>query len=174
MAPNGSLSSIDLNLIEELQDKEFRDAFFDEISRHETAEQIRELRLLRNKTQKELADICNMKQPAVSRLEKPDYGKWNFHTLVRLAEALDARVRIQLIPAERAIKEFERSEHDGIESLVTARQKALEHAQQKRPEGAFVVIAKASLHRVPKKKSSPIGLGSMNAQSRHLFSEAVK
>lgn len=130
MAPNGSLTSIDLGLAEELKDKEFRDVFFEEISRHETAEQIRELRLLRNKTQAELADMCDMQQPAVSRLEKPDYGKWNFQTLMRLAKALDGRVRLQITPSEEALKEFEEGEREDSDSLATARKQALENAQR--------------------------------------------
>lgn len=166
MAPNGSLTSIDLDLADELQDKEFRDVFFEEISRHETAEQIKELRLLREKTQKELAAICDMKQSAVSRLEKPDYGKWNFQTLVRLAEALDARIQIRLIPAERAVKEFEQNENDDIDSLVAARERALKNAQQRRPEPALGAQAEMP-YQPARKKSLPAGLEAMKSQSRN-------
>jgi transcriptional regulator with XRE-family HTH domain len=107
-----SLHSIDLDLIKELKDKEFREIFFDEISRQEIADQIRSLRLLRQKKQSDFVELCDMKQSAISRLEKPDYGRWNYQTLARLAAALDARIKVELIPAEIAIKEFLEVEDD--------------------------------------------------------------
>lgn len=164
MAPSGSLRSIDLNLAKELQDKEFCDVFFEEISRYETAEQIRELRLLRGKTQTELADDCDMLQPAVSRLEKPDYGKWNFHTLVRLAVALDARIKIQLIPREIAVKEFDGSTEEASPSLATARTKALESAQLTQIESRLDALTRSA---TPQKNRQPPASGSMLSQDAH-------
>jgi transcriptional regulator with XRE-family HTH domain len=101
-----NLTSIDLNLREKLQDRAYRTKFFRALAQDEIASQIRELRGLRSFRQVDLAKAANMKQSAVSRIEQADYSSWNFMTLLRVAEALDARVRIIFQISEDAIKEF--------------------------------------------------------------------
>ncbi len=104
-----SLSPIKLNLAEKFQNKAYFQRFFRGRSQDEIVAAIQELREMRDKlTQGQLADRCGMKTSAVCRLEKPEYGRWNFQTLWRIAEALDARWRFILEPRESVIEAYVR------------------------------------------------------------------
>lgn len=95
---------INLNIGNRLKgDHEFRKNFFRALSRNEIASQIIRLRKMRNMRQSDLADAVDTRQSAISRLEKADYASWNYQTLLGIAEALDARLNIQLEPVEEAI-----------------------------------------------------------------------
>ena len=111
------LKSIDLDLINKLQDKEYRDVFFEEWSNDEVADQIRRLRKLRKLRQVDVADATGMKQSAISRIEQSEYSRWNFVTLLRIGQALDARVRVIFEPAEHVIKEYEQAEEPAISGV---------------------------------------------------------
>lgn len=87
-------SSDELELFDRLADRQFRREFFAADASREIAEQLVALRRRRRLSQKELADLTGMKQPAISRVESSEYRSWSFATLLRLTEALDARVRI--------------------------------------------------------------------------------
>jgi ribosome-binding protein aMBF1 (putative translation factor) len=54
-------------------------------------------------TQQELADLVNTTQPVIARLEDADYEGHSLSMLRRIAEALDRRVQIQLLPKRRAV-----------------------------------------------------------------------
>ena len=71
----------------------------------DVAEAIIRLRRLREMTQAELAEKVGTKQPAIARIER---GKANvgIETLKRIAEALDAAVRLDIEPWEVVCKEF--------------------------------------------------------------------
>lgn len=58
------------------------------------ASQIVYFRNYRNLTQKQLADILKITQPAIARLEKTPDLKWSYKTLIKIAEALDMKVSI--------------------------------------------------------------------------------
>ena len=73
-------------------DKEFRDEFIEEEAASDFAAAIIELRRKRGLTQAELANLAGMKQSAISRLERASYSKWSFATIVRIAQALRARI----------------------------------------------------------------------------------
>lgn len=60
--------------------------------------------------QTDLAKAARMKQSAVSRIEQAEYSRWGFNTLIRIADALDARVRIQFEAAEDVIEEYEKQD----------------------------------------------------------------
>lgn len=60
--------------------------------------------------QVDLAKISKMKQSAISRVEQAAYSRWTFTTLLRIADALDARARIVLDAAEDVIAEYEQRE----------------------------------------------------------------
>jgi len=47
-----------------------------------------------------------MKQSAVSRIEQANYSGWNFKTLARIADSLDARLRIVLEASEDVIARY--------------------------------------------------------------------
>ena len=103
----------DLNLPTKLQNKEYRYVFFDEWAIAEVANQIRWLRKLRQLRQSDLAIGTGMKPSAISRIEQSDYARWNFLTLLRIGQALDARVRVIFEPAEDVIRNYE-SEKKGV------------------------------------------------------------
>lgn len=101
-----SLTFIDLGVEELMADPARRQAFFHSITQDEIASQIRELRRKRDLTQIAFARLAEMKQSAVSRLEQAEYAAWNWNTLVRVADTLNARWKIVLQPAEEAIREY--------------------------------------------------------------------
>ena len=98
---------IDLNISRALGKKSFFHKFFVSRAKDEIASKIRELRERRELTQKQFAEKTGMKQSAVSRIEQSDYAGWNFKTLVRVAEALDARLIVDFMPREDVIKKYE-------------------------------------------------------------------
>ena len=105
-----SLKSIRLRIAEKLKDRGYRQRFFRNVAQDELAEQIRSVRLKRELKQKDVAQITGMKPSAVSRLEQAEYARWSLPTLWRIADALDARIRVIFEPAEDAIKHYERLE----------------------------------------------------------------
>jgi transcriptional regulator with XRE-family HTH domain len=106
-----SLPSIDLNVAEKLkQDQEFRQRFFVAESSAQIARQLIALRKRRGLSQVQLAEKLGTHQPAISRVESADYRNWSYNTLRKAAEALDARLRVFLEPAEDVLKEYESEE----------------------------------------------------------------
>lgn len=118
------LSAIKLNLSNKLKSKAFRRRFFKSQAQDDVAQQIRALRTKRQMRQVDLAKVSKMKQSAVSRVEQANYSRWTFTTLLRIAEALDARARIVLDAAEDVIAEYEQRERRVAEvaSAFDARQ----------------------------------------------------
>lgn len=76
-----------------LQDTEFRAA----VEKLEPGYQIARLRILRGLSQAQLAEKVGTKQPSIARLENgSSFPSLSF--LAKLAEALDAKLEISLIP----------------------------------------------------------------------------
>ena len=103
---------IKLNISQKLKNKEYFHKFFFLRTKAEIAEQIRGLREKRDLKQADLAKLADMKQSAISRIEQSEYAGWNFKTLLRIAEALDARMQVIFTPAEEIIKEYEGNEQE--------------------------------------------------------------
>jgi len=99
--------TIDLNLIEELRDPDFARRFFTAELSADIARQLIELRKRRGLNQKEVAELADTKQPAISRAEQADYQNWSFKTLRAIADALKARIRVLIQPYEDVINEYE-------------------------------------------------------------------
>ena len=119
------LKSIDLNLFEKLQDKEFRDAFFEQEFLDNNAIDIRALRKFRKLRQVDVAAATGMQQSAVSRIEQAEYSNWNCKTLLRLAQALDAKLTISWHPVEVTVENYKTTEPDNeISSVLKAREQA--------------------------------------------------
>ena len=116
-----SVSHVNLDLADQLRDRDFRAEFFRLTAQETIASQIRFLRELRQMRQADLAEITNMKQSAISRIEKADYASWNYATLVRLAEALDARLRITFEPSEDVIRSLEGADSPGLIEKLNGR-----------------------------------------------------
>lgn len=111
--------TIDLDISQRLEgDEAFRKGFFRSLSRNEIASQIVSLRKKRRMTQIDLAEAVSTHQSAISRLEKAEYESWNYQTLLSVAEALKARLRIHLEPIEDVIEQYENHSHLDAEELI--------------------------------------------------------
>ena len=109
--------SIDLNLRAKLSDRLYRKKFFLAEASALIAAQIIALRKKRGLNQTEVAGLLETKQPAISRVERADYQNWNFNTLRKIADALDARIRVIIEPSEDVIAEYEEPKTDEQKAL---------------------------------------------------------
>jgi transcriptional regulator with XRE-family HTH domain len=101
-----SIPSIDLQVYEQLEDRDFRQAFFVAETSGLIARQLIACRERREMNQSELADEADTYQPIISRVEGADYRSWSFKTLLKLANALDARLRVLIEPWEDVREEY--------------------------------------------------------------------
>ncbi len=98
--------SIKLNLTEKLKNSAYRRKFFLAESSALIAEQLIRLRKRRGMNQHDLATRIGTKQPAICRIEQADYRSWSFKTLLKIADELDARLRVVIVPYEDVIMEY--------------------------------------------------------------------
>ena len=89
---------INKQLINELINKEYRDAFVSAHIDNGIPFQIRALRKRKGWTQKELAEHVGMKQERISALENPNYSKFTLSTLKKLASAFDVALIVRFAP----------------------------------------------------------------------------
>ena len=101
------LSDIDLGLSERLLNPDFRREWFRAELEDSVPGQYRALRERRQITQTELARLIGTKQPSICRFEQSDEAKWEFEFLLRMAEALDARLRLVIEAAEDVLPEYD-------------------------------------------------------------------
>lgn len=120
-----TLNRVNLGLTEKLKNQTYRQKFFAGQAQDEFAMQLRSLRTKRKLSQAKLAEKSGMKQSAWSRIEQAGYSAWTFKTMLKTADALDARLRIILEPAEDVISFYQKAEtmHASAES---ARDRATE------------------------------------------------
>jgi transcriptional regulator with XRE-family HTH domain len=87
-------------MIEDLKNKEYRDAFVAEHIDTGIPFQIRALREQKGRewTQEGLGIRTGMAQETISRLEDPNYGKLTLKTLKRLASAFDVGLMVRFVP----------------------------------------------------------------------------
>lgn len=100
------MPSIDLAIPEKLRDPDYRRDFFLAETSAQIARQLIELRKLRELSQTDLALKIGTRQAGVSRVESADYGNWSFNTLRKIAEVLDARLKVIIEPAEAILHEY--------------------------------------------------------------------
>lgn len=96
-SPNEAHVDLDAHIVRKLRDPEFRAAYEAEDKRIDLILQIIRLRQQRGMTQADLARAIGTKQANVSRLERMDYN-FTLDMLERIAEALGAKVQIELLP----------------------------------------------------------------------------
>jgi transcriptional regulator with XRE-family HTH domain len=99
--------SIDLDLSKKLKGREYRQKYFLAEASARIAEQLIALRRRRQLNQTQVAELVGTHQPAISRAEKADYHSWSFNTLRGIADALDARLRVNIEPSEDVLHEYE-------------------------------------------------------------------
>jgi len=80
--------------------REFRKVYDEEAARLHIGYKIARLRKERKISQRELARRINSSQQTISRIEDIRNTRLNFRTLIRVATALQADVRVDLIPKE--------------------------------------------------------------------------
>jgi|TARA_B100000315_G_scaffold62977_1_gene57169 transcriptional regulator with XRE-family HTH domain len=87
-------------LIDELKDKEYRDAFVAEQINVGIPFQIKEIRNQRKWSQTELGKKVHeiMKQEQISRLEDPNYASFTLSTLKKLASAFEVGLMVRFVP----------------------------------------------------------------------------
>lgn len=85
-------------IVESLQDKQYRDDFVAEFINTGVAFQIHETREARGWTQDDLGQRAGIAQERISLYENPDYGKLTLTTLKRLASAFDAALVVRFAP----------------------------------------------------------------------------
>ena len=83
-------------------DQELRQMISQEKVNVKVARMIYDARNSRGLTQKELADLVGTKQQVIARLEDADYEGHSLTMLQRIAEALDRRLEIAMLPADTA------------------------------------------------------------------------
>lgn len=94
-------ASIDAELADRLlHDETFRRRYIRRWAQVEVASAIRALRKARQMRQAEVADLVQTGQSAISRIEKAEYDGWTFKTLIGIADALRARLRVAFEPIE--------------------------------------------------------------------------
>lgn len=104
------LSPIKINISKKLLDRDYRHRFFQVRAEDEIASELRQFRKKRKLKQSALASLCDTKQSAISRIEQASYAKWRFDTLLKIAKALDVRVRVSLEDMADVIKKYQRME----------------------------------------------------------------
>lgn len=103
-----------MNLRDELQDKEFRDAFVVENIRTAIAHQIRINREKRKWSQSDLAKRTSKTQSVISRLEDPDYGKLSLQTLFDLAKSFDIALDVRFVSFRHLIERVSNTTADTL------------------------------------------------------------
>ncbi|MGD0016445.1 MAG: helix-turn-helix transcriptional regulator [Verrucomicrobiia bacterium] len=91
-------TNFDLFLEEQLKDKDFADRFRQAGEAWEVALQIAKLREDAGLSQKDLARKLHTSQQQISRLESPSYEGHSLSMLRRVAEALNADIRVVIQP----------------------------------------------------------------------------
>lgn len=87
---------------EQLKDPEVAKSFYEGLEELRLSVKITKLREKRGLTQTQLAAKMKTSTPAISRLENE--GRCTLSTLRKVAEALDAKLLIDLIPKEKVHK----------------------------------------------------------------------
>lgn len=110
--PPLELSDIDLSLTDRLADREFRKEWFRAELEERVPEAYKALRERRDLTQAELARLVGTKQSGISRFEKSSDASWQFDFLLRMAEALDARLRLVVEASEDVLGGYDEHEQE--------------------------------------------------------------
>ena len=86
------------------RDRSFRRMVEEEKLNAQVARIILEARTAAGLTQKQLAELAGTTQPVIARLEDADYDGHSLTLLRRIAEALNRRVEVRLLPKRRRLQ----------------------------------------------------------------------
>ena len=115
-------TNFDRYLEEQLKDPAFANRFKRAGEAWDVALQIAALRQQAGLSQKELAKLLKTSQQQVSRLESPDYEGHSLSMLRRVAEALNAHVRVIFEPEKKG-SEMRVAEESAVYGLRHAKSK---------------------------------------------------
>ncbi len=91
-------TSVEMFMEEQLKDQEVAESFYEGLEALRLSVKIAKLRAKRGLTQAQLAAKMHTSTPVISRLENE--GKCTITTLKKAAEALNAVLKVDLIPKE--------------------------------------------------------------------------
>lgn len=106
--------NINSSLINEMMDKEYRDAYVQSQIRTRLPFQLRALRKSMQLSQAELAKAAEMAQARISDLERPTGKLPKLDTLCRIASALDVAVEVRFVPFSELIEASENFDPDNV------------------------------------------------------------
>ncbi|MCP4249467.1 MAG: helix-turn-helix transcriptional regulator [bacterium] len=86
------------------EDRKLRKMIADATVNAQVAEMIFAARTEAKLSQRELADLVGTKQPVIARLENADYEGHSLSMLQRIAEALDRRLEIRMVPEKKSLQ----------------------------------------------------------------------
>jgi transcriptional regulator with XRE-family HTH domain len=94
------------DLLQELENREYRRGFVEGLAKDTIAFQIRQLRKSKDWEQRDLArELGNPKlQPMISRYENPDYGRYSITTLLELADVFDLALVVRFAPISELVE----------------------------------------------------------------------
>ena len=91
--------------LDNLKNKEYRDAFVESHIENGIAFQIKTMRESRNLTQKQLGDLANMKPVDIYKLEDPNYGGYfTLKTLEKIAATFDVALIVKFVPFSELVQ----------------------------------------------------------------------
>jgi transcriptional regulator with XRE-family HTH domain len=132
-----------IDLVEELKEKEFRDAYAAEQVKTGIPFQIRALRNQREWNQERLAKEARTSQAAISRIEDPNYGKLSLQTLFKLASAFDVALLVKFVPFSRLLPEMDDASQVGLSaSKFSDDLKDIEEWAESAPENAEIITSR--------------------------------
>ena len=90
-------------LLKNLEDPEYRKSFVETHIKNGIAFQVRAMR--GNLKQEDIGKLAGLKQqPAISRIENPNYGKFTLKTLKEIAAAFDVALMVRFVPFGDLVK----------------------------------------------------------------------
>ena len=107
--------NIKSSLVDELRDKQYREAFVASQIGVGIPFQIRAIRQSREMTQPELARAAGMSQPRISEIENPGARNLNLQTLLRIAAAFDVALEVRFLSFGEFIDRVENIDPNSIE-----------------------------------------------------------
>ncbi len=128
------MDPINDQLKEKFRDQDFLHEYYRNAAFFRTADQLLAMRKKRGLTQKELAEKVGTTQAVISRLENVSV-KPSLDTIVRIAEALDAVVEVQLKPLED-LKPFGEEDEECAEVSQNKQEtlNSILHYERRKPE----------------------------------------
>jgi len=98
--------SLEKQLVDQLQDEEYRRAFVEGHTTDTIAFQLRAMRKAEGWEQKDVAERLGNRnlQPMISRYENPDYGKYSISTLLELAAVFDVALAVRFAPFSELVE----------------------------------------------------------------------